>query len=165
MPHPPSPSPGQWGSSSHGWRVPLGQLAAAVAHSRVYTGVHHPGDVLVGAALGATVAPATARLSATKDVAATARAVRERRTVAMDLGDIDGRPYLNAAGIGVYPYMVAERERLEDRIGRWPAMAYALFRALRSGQPFELEIDGRRRRMWSLLVGNGRFLGKSMAPT
>ncbi|PJT49765.1 phosphoesterase, partial [Streptomyces albidoflavus] len=27
-------------------------LAAAVAFSRVYTGVHHPGDVLAGAALG-----------------------------------------------------------------------------------------------------------------
>lgn len=36
--------------------VPLGLAAAAVAFSRVYTGVHYPGDVLAGAALGTTVA-------------------------------------------------------------------------------------------------------------
>lgn len=34
-------------------RVPLGAAAATVAFSRVYTGVHYPGDVLVGAATGA----------------------------------------------------------------------------------------------------------------
>ena len=36
--------------------VPLGLAAAAVAFSRVYTGVHYPGDVLAGAALGTTAA-------------------------------------------------------------------------------------------------------------
>jgi membrane-associated phospholipid phosphatase len=30
-------------------------LAAAIAFSRVYVGVHYPGDVLVGAALGSVV--------------------------------------------------------------------------------------------------------------
>ncbi len=36
--------------------VPIGALAAAVAFSRVYTGMHFASDVLVGAAIGATVA-------------------------------------------------------------------------------------------------------------
>jgi undecaprenyl-diphosphatase len=40
--------------------LPLGALAAAVAFSRVYTGVHFPSDVLAGAALGAAVAGAGA---------------------------------------------------------------------------------------------------------
>lgn len=33
--------------------IPLRALAAAVAYSRVHTGVHYPGDVLVGACIGA----------------------------------------------------------------------------------------------------------------
>src|SRR5690606_39024921 len=37
----------------------LAPLAAAVAYSRVHTGVHWPGDVVVGAAVGATVAWST----------------------------------------------------------------------------------------------------------
>lgn len=35
---------------------PVAALAAAVAFSRVYTGVHYPGDVLAGAAIGAGIA-------------------------------------------------------------------------------------------------------------
>ncbi|MEA2403916.1 MAG: hypothetical protein QOE08_563 [Thermoleophilaceae bacterium] len=38
----------------------LRPLAAAVAYSRVHTGVHYPGDVLAGALLGTAVAQATA---------------------------------------------------------------------------------------------------------
>ncbi|MFE3825425.1 bifunctional phosphatase PAP2/diacylglycerol kinase family protein [Streptomyces sp. NPDC059092] len=37
---------------SRGWGAAVAPLAAAVALSRVYTGVHYPSDVLAGAALG-----------------------------------------------------------------------------------------------------------------
>jgi undecaprenyl-diphosphatase len=39
----------------------LRALAAAVAYSRVHTGVHYPGDVLVGSMLGAALAQLTTR--------------------------------------------------------------------------------------------------------
>lgn len=35
-------------------------FAAAVAYSRVHTGVHYPGDVIAGALLGSAVAQGTA---------------------------------------------------------------------------------------------------------
>ena len=43
--------------------VPLFVLAAAIAWSRVYVGVHYPLDILAGAALGTAVALAAARLT------------------------------------------------------------------------------------------------------
>jgi undecaprenyl-diphosphatase len=52
--------------------VPLRLLAAAVAYSRVHTGVHYPGDVLAGVLVGA----ATGRFVAAK--AATPRGARCR---------------------------------------------------------------------------------------
>jgi undecaprenyl-diphosphatase len=43
-----------------GLRLPLRAAAAVVAFSRVYTGVHYPGDVVVGASVGAVVGRLTA---------------------------------------------------------------------------------------------------------
>jgi undecaprenyl-diphosphatase len=42
-----------------GVRLPLRAAALVVAFSRIYTGVHYPGDVVVGATVGALVGRAT----------------------------------------------------------------------------------------------------------
>jgi membrane-associated phospholipid phosphatase len=39
-----------------GLAVPIGLLAGAVAYSRVHTGVHYPGDVVIGSILWASTA-------------------------------------------------------------------------------------------------------------
>ena len=49
------------GASLPGAAAPLLGLAAAVAYSRVYTGVHFPGDVIVGSVIGAAIGRAVAR--------------------------------------------------------------------------------------------------------
>jgi diacylglycerol kinase family enzyme/membrane-associated phospholipid phosphatase len=100
-----------------------------------------------------------------EEVAASARAVREGRTIAIDLGEIDGHPFVNAASVGVYPHLVADREDLEDVVGKWPAAAWCMLRLLVTGRPFELEIDGRPRTVWLLFFGNGRYLRGGVAPT
>jgi membrane-associated phospholipid phosphatase len=45
-------------------RVPLYALASTLAYSRLYLGVHHPSDILAGAALGTALAAGLARLPA-----------------------------------------------------------------------------------------------------
>ncbi|MET9891076.1 phosphatase PAP2 family protein [Streptomyces sp. NPDC006465] len=52
---------------SRGWGAAVAPLAAAVALSRVYTGVHFPSDVLAGAALGVGAAYAVRGLVPTRD--------------------------------------------------------------------------------------------------
>jgi undecaprenyl-diphosphatase len=42
---------------------PLRVLAAAVAYSRVHTGVHYPADVIAGSLVGATAGAAVATLA------------------------------------------------------------------------------------------------------
>ena len=46
-----------------GLRLPLRAAAAVVGFSRVYTGVHYPGDVVVGAAVGAALGRLTSRVA------------------------------------------------------------------------------------------------------
>ena len=45
--------------SMPGLAIPLRGLATAVAYSRVHTGVHYPGDVVVGSLVGASIGEAT----------------------------------------------------------------------------------------------------------
>jgi diacylglycerol kinase family enzyme/membrane-associated phospholipid phosphatase len=99
------------------------------------------------------------------EVDATVRAVREGRAVAMDLAEIDGRPFVNAASIGAYPHLVLERERLESRIGKWPAVAWSLLKILATHHPAEVDLDGRRRRVWFVFIGNGCFAPQGIAPS
>ncbi|MDP9862143.1 MULTISPECIES: bifunctional phosphatase PAP2/diacylglycerol kinase family protein [Streptosporangium] len=257
--------------------APVALLAAAVCFSRVYTGVHYPGDVLVGAAIGVATGLATRRLwpeavtGAPRVVTAppvpghdpagegvvavvnptaggapvTAAAVRtwlpeaevveadgpdlgelmdgaaararvlavaggdgtvnrgaqaaleHRRpllvipggtldhfagalglrgpedamtayrsggVVAVDVGEVAGRVFLNNAALGVYPEVVDLRESLEQRVGKWPALLWALGRVLRTAEPEEVIVDGVPRRIWLLFVGNCRYDSRGAAP-
>jgi undecaprenyl-diphosphatase len=40
--------------------APIRSLAAVVGYSRVHTGVHYPGDVIIGALIGSTIGEAVA---------------------------------------------------------------------------------------------------------
>lgn len=262
-------------------RVPLGLLAGAVAFSRIYTGVHYPGDVAAGVALGVGIAltsrrawpladhrpargsertgmalpgedgeglvivanakagsaiarepaevlrrelPAaeivevedadvlqqaltdaakralvlgavggdgTVSLAATiareagvpllvipggtldhlasdlglHDIDDAVRAVRDGTVHAIDVAEIAGRPYVNAASIGVYPHLVDAREEREKRIGKWPAVVLGLAKVLGRSDPAEVEIDGETVRLWLLFAGNCRFEAPGVAPT
>jgi diacylglycerol kinase family enzyme len=77
--------------------APLGALAAAVAYSRVYNGVHYPGDVVFGGAIGIAVAVATTRVWPTiDDSPASARRVA---SVGRDANRRSDRDRSDGAGI------------------------------------------------------------------
>ena len=61
----------RWVPRSRRWVLAL--LAVAIAFSRVYVGVHYPGDVIAGGALGALVAIALPRLVAIRPQSRRAR--------------------------------------------------------------------------------------------
>ena len=56
-------SPSRWAICCPAIRWPLRAAAATVAFSRVYTGVHYPGDVIVGVTTGAVLGAVTSRLA------------------------------------------------------------------------------------------------------
>lgn len=94
-----------------------------------------------------------------------ADAVREGRAVAVDRGLIAGQTFVNTASIGSYCDVVDAREKLEGRIGKWPAVAIALWRVLHQSQPVRIEIDGQPRRIWMMFVGNCRYHPAGFTPS
>jgi diacylglycerol kinase family enzyme/membrane-associated phospholipid phosphatase len=107
------------------------------------------------------------------DSAAALAAARDGEAVLVDVGLVDiegpeddGRTvaFVNTASLGGYPDMVKLRESWEGRWGKWPSAAFALMRVLAEAAPLVVELDGRRRTIWLLFVGNGGYEPRGMAP-
>jgi undecaprenyl-diphosphatase len=94
----------------------------------------------------------------------TADAVRAGRAVEVDVGTIDGRPFLNTASFGSYAELVDRRERLEHRLGKWLALAVSAVAIMREGEPVEVELDGRRCRVWLIFIGNCEYEPPGLSP-
>jgi undecaprenyl-diphosphatase len=92
-------------------------------------------------------------------------AIKRGAVAEVDAGLIAGEVFLNTASFGSYVELVDARERLEGRIGKWPAVLVALTRVLRDCPPVEVEIDGARRRVWMAFFGNCRYRPAGFAPS
>lgn len=110
-----------------------------------------------------------ARDAGVADVESTARAIANGVAAHVDLASVvvDGRErlsFVNTATFGGYPDSVRIREKLEGRIGKWPAAALAMFRVLAAARPLDITLDGRRQAVWMLFVGNGQYSPRDQVP-
>lgn len=92
-------------------------------------------------------------------------ALRAGDAVRVDVGVAGHKPFLNTSSTGVYVDLVAARERLEERAGKWPALLVALAHVLRHSQPQEMIVNDRRRRLWLLFAGNCAYAPPGFAPS
>lgn len=93
-----------------------------------------------------------------------AEAVKDGTTTCVDVARIDGRPFLNTASLGTYPELVDAREKLESKIGKWPALVLALIKVLRGASPTKVELDGEQREIWLMFIGNCLYRPAGFAP-
>jgi diacylglycerol kinase family enzyme len=98
-----------------------------------------------------------------EDPAAAVRIALGGKARAVDVGEVNGRIFINNAGIGLYPTIVRRREKQQRRLGRgkWHAMLWAMHAVLRSHPFLDLTItlDGaeQRRRTPFVFVGNNPY--------
>ncbi|MEO7242957.1 MAG: diacylglycerol kinase family protein, partial [Variovorax sp.] len=64
---------------------------------------------------------------------AAVRCIVAGQSTRVDVGEVNGRVFINNSSLGLYPDIVRERERQQKRIGRgkWPALLWASVSALR----------------------------------
>jgi diacylglycerol kinase family enzyme len=85
------------------------------------------------------------------------------RTRVVDLAEVNGETFINNSSIGIYPYMVIDRERRRaaHKLAKWMAMVPAFFRMMRHFPRRRLRISAkgfaRPYRTPCLFVGNNEY--------
>lgn len=97
------------------------------------------------------------------ELAAAVRTALQGAIREVDVGEVNGRVFINNSSIGLYPAMVRRREQQRRRLGRskWQAMLWASLKVLRA-HPFlhlRLEVGGaeHRRRTPFVFIGNNVY--------
>jgi diacylglycerol kinase family enzyme len=92
-----------------------------------------------------------------------AAAIARGHTRVIDLAEVNGEIFINNSSIGIYPYMVIDRERRRaaHKLAKWMAMVPAFFRMLRHFPRRRLRISAqgfaRPYRTPCLFVGNNEY--------
>lgn len=121
------------------------------------------GDVVLGVLPAGTLNHFARDLGMPADLDAAVAVIAAGHVREVDVGEVNGRCFLNNSSLGLYARMVVERERLqrESRFGKWRAMARAGWSVLRHPRTLSvtLDIDGRElcRRTPFLFVGNNEY--------
>ena len=97
------------------------------------------------------------------DLEKAVRTIVEGQVAAVDVGEVNGRIFINNSSLGLYPQIVSRREAQQQRLsrGKWTAFFWATLQALRRF-PFldlRIEFEGRQifRRTAFLFVGNNEY--------
>lgn len=97
------------------------------------------------------------------DLEQAAEVLVDGRVTQIDVGEVNGRIFVNNSSLGLYPSIVHGREALQDRLeyGKWPAFLWATLSVLRRYSILEarLRADGRElvRHTPFIFVGNNRY--------
>ncbi|MEO8459591.1 MAG: diacylglycerol kinase family protein [Dokdonella sp.] len=97
------------------------------------------------------------------DVEEAARIVIEGNAVAVDVGEVNGRIFLNNSSLGLYPRLVRHRDKQQVQLGRgkWTAAAWAALTLLRRHGflRVRLSVNGEEieRRTAIIFIGNNAY--------
>ncbi|MBU8819040.1 phosphatase PAP2 family protein [Mycolicibacterium goodii] len=99
-------------------------------------------------------------------VARTVEAIQQGSAAYVDLVCLnDKQMVLNTASIGAYPKFVRIREKLERRLGKRVAAAYALYLTLRRDEPVRITYDDKTVETSLFFLGNSVYFPSGFAPS
>ena len=102
-------------------------------------------------------------LSIANELPAAVETIINGRVTEVDVGEVNGKVFINNSSLGIYPQIVASREVQQERLGRskWPAFLWATLQALHRFPFLHLRItfEGKQldRRTAFLFIGNNEY--------
>jgi diacylglycerol kinase family enzyme len=97
------------------------------------------------------------------DLDGAVRTIVEGRVASIDVGEVNGRIFVNNSSLGLYPRIVHQREQQREKLGwgKWPAFVWATLHALHRHRSVDVVLvaDGQeiRRRTPFVFVGNNFY--------
>lgn len=97
------------------------------------------------------------------DLEGAVRTITEGEVAAVDVGEVNGRNFINNSSLGLYPQIVSRREAQQQQLarGKWTALFWATIQAFRRFPFLDLRIafEGRQisRRTAFLFIGNNEY--------
>jgi len=75
----------------------------------------------------------------------------------IDIASVNGMYFINNSSVGLYPRALRHREQLESVMGKWPAAAVGLYRALFRFRLYQISINGQDLTTSFVFVGNNDY--------
>jgi diacylglycerol kinase family enzyme len=104
------------------------------------------------------------------DLEGAARTIAAAHVREVDLGEVNGRVFINNSSIGLYPRIVSDREAQQEKLGRgkWRAMAHAALANFRHFRLWRvrLQTNGARIALATpfVFIGNNRYEMRLFSP-
>lgn len=81
----------------------------------------------------------------------------------IDIGQIDGKTFINNSSIGFYSDSLFEREEHEKKYGKWPAMIASTVKAFFRYRTYKVTIQGKQYSTPLVFVGNNKYTLRGLA--
>ena len=81
----------------------------------------------------------------------------------IDVGQIDGKTFINNSSIGFYSDSLFERDEHEKTYGKWPAMIISTLKAFLRYRTYKVTIDGKQYSTPLIFVGNNKYVVRGLA--
>jgi diacylglycerol kinase family enzyme len=98
------------------------------------------------------------------DLPGAVRTILAGHVIAVDIGEVNGKVFINNSSIGIYPQIVRLRERQRRRfgLGKWPALIWATWHVLRLGSSLRVLVNAgaeeRKYRTAFAFAGNNAYV-------
>ena len=106
---------------------------------------------------GGTLNHFTKDLGIVQDLEKAVKKARHGKVRQVDVATVNDIVFINNSSIGLYPSSLRDRNRFEDRLGKWPAAVVASVVALFRFRVYEVEIDGKFFKTPFVFVGNNKY--------
>lgn len=106
---------------------------------------------------GGTLNHFTKDLGIPQDIDEALHRAAKNKPCTIDIAKVNDTYFINNSSLGLYPASLRERQKIQSRLGKWPAAVIASLRALFRFKTYHVTIDSHSFDTAFIFVGNNRY--------